>query len=130
MAESKHNPFGALTTVDLPEGPTSFYRLSRLEEEGVIDSLDRLPFSIRILLENALRHAGGSYVSQDHVRAVADWSPTNAGADVPFMPTRVVLQDFTGVPAVVDLAAMRDGLKAMGGDPAKIDARHRAFGHR
>ena len=55
MAESRRDPFGALTTVDLPEGPTSFYRLGRLEEEGVIDSLDRLPFSIRILLENALR---------------------------------------------------------------------------
>jgi len=121
MADSTHDPFGALTTVDLPEGSTSFYRLSRLQDEGVIDSLDRLPFSIRVLLENALRHAGGSYVSQDHVRAVSQWSPTNAGADVPFMPTRVVLQDFTGVPAVVDLAAMRDGLKELGGDPSRIN---------
>jgi aconitate hydratase len=121
VAESKRDPFGALTTVDLPEGPTSYYRLSRLEEEGVIDSLDRLPFSIRVLLENALRHAGGAYVAEDHVRAVAQWSPTNAGADLPFMPTRVVLQDFTGVPAVVDLAAMRDGLREMGGDPSRIN---------
>ncbi len=121
MADLQRDPFGALKTVDLPEGSTSFYRLARLEEEGVIDSLDRLPFSIRILLENALRHAGGVYVTEDHVRAITEWSPTNAGADVPFMPTRVVLQDFTGVPAVVDLAAMRDGLKAMGGDPARIN---------
>jgi aconitate hydratase len=121
VADKLHDIFGALTTMDLPEGPTSFYKLARLEEEGVIDSLDRLPFSIRILLENALRHAGGSYVSEEHVRAVAGWTPTNSGADVPFMPTRVVLQDFTGVPAVVDLAAMRDGLKAMGGDPARIN---------
>jgi aconitate hydratase len=117
----KRDPFGALSTVDLPEGPTSFYRLSRLQDEGVVDSLDRLPFSIRVLLENALRHADGGYVTQDHVRAVTQWSPTNAGADVPFMPTRVVLQDFTGVPAVVDLAAMRDGLKEMGGDPSRIN---------
>ena len=121
MAEHAGDPFGALTTLDLPEGPTSFYRLARLEEQGVIDSLDRLPFSIRILLENALRHAGGAYVAEDHVRAVGAWSPSNAGADIPFMPTRVVLQDFTGVPAVVDLAAMRDGLKDLGGDPSRIN---------
>ncbi len=121
MAQPKNDPFGALTTVDLPEGPTSFYRLSRLEEEGVLSSLDRLPFSIRVLLENALRHAGGPYVRPEHVEAVASWSPTNAGADVPFMPSRVVLQDFTGVPAVVDLAAMRDGLKELGGDPQRIN---------
>jgi len=121
VADQTRDPFGARTTVDLPEGPTSFYRLSRLEEEGVVGSLDRLPFSIRILLENALRHAGGAYVSQDHVKAVAAWSPTNSGADVPFMPSRVVLQDFTGVPAVVDLAAMRDGIKELGGDPARIN---------
>jgi len=121
VADLRHDPFGALTSVDLPEGPTSFYKLSRLQDEGVVDSLDRLPFSIRILLENTLRHAGGGYVSEDHVQAVTQWSPTNAGADVPFMPTRVILQDFTGVPAVVDLAAMRDGLKALGGDPARIN---------
>ena len=121
MADVRHDPFGARTTIDLPEGPTAFYRLARLEEEGVIDSLDRLPFSIRVLLENALRHAGGGYVTEEHVKAVADWSPTNAGADLPFMPTRVVLQDFTGVPAVVDLAAMRDGLGELGGDPSRIN---------
>ena len=109
MADHTRDPFGALTSIDLPEGATSFYKLSRLEDEGIIDTLDRLPFSVRILLENALRHAGGSYVSQDHVRSVAQCSPTNSGADMPFMPSRVVLQDFTGVPAVVDLAAMRDG---------------------
>ena len=121
MADPGLDPFGALATVGLPEGPTSFYRLSKLEEDGVIDSLDRLPFSIRVLLENALRHAGGGHVSQEHVQAVTEWSPRNAGADLPFMPTRVVLQDFTGVPAVVDLAAMRDGLKALGGDPQRIN---------
>src|SRR5690606_15089843 len=63
----------------------------------------------------------GEYVSQQHVEAVARWSRTNAGADVPFMPSRVVLQDFTGVPAVVDLAAMRDGLRELGGDPSRIN---------
>ena len=114
------DPFGALATVDLAEGPTSFYRLGRLEETGVA-SLDRLPFSIRVLLENVLRNAGDGYVSPEHVKAVAAWSPTNAGADFPFMPTRVVLQDFTGVPAIVDLASMRDGIREMGGDPARIN---------
>ena len=112
--------FGALSKLDLMEGSTSFYSLSTLEASGVAD-LDRLPFSIRILLENALRHSGGPYVEEDHVQAIAAWSPTNAEADVPFMPSRVLLQDFTGVPAVVDLAAMRDGLKALGGDPNRIN---------
>src|SRR5688572_13484155 len=121
VAKSKRDPFGALQTVDLAEGRTSFYRLGRLEEDGIVGSLDRLPFSIRVLLENALRHAGGGYVSTEHVGAVAQWSPTNSGADVPFMPSRAILQDFTGVPAVVDLAAMRDGLRALGGDPARIN---------
>jgi aconitate hydratase len=121
VAKSKRDPFGTLRSVDLKEGRTSFYRTATLQEDGVVDSLDRLPFSIRVLLENALRHAGGGYVSADHVVAVSGWSPTNAGADVPFMPTRVVLQDFTGVPAVVDLAAMRDGLEELGGDPSRIN---------
>jgi aconitate hydratase len=114
------DPFGALRTLDLSEGPTSYYDLVTLETAGLVE-LDRLPFSIRVLLENALRHAGGGYVSEAHVRAVADWSPTHAGADVPFMPSRVVLQDFTGVPAVVDLAAMRNGIEALGGDPERIN---------
>ena len=114
------DPFGALASVELPEGPTSFYRLDRLEKIG-LTSLDRLPFSIRVLLENVLRNAGDGYVHPAHVEAVAAWSPVNSGADFPFMPTRVVLQDFTGVPAIVDLASMRDGIREMGGDPARIN---------
>jgi aconitate hydratase len=120
VADSVIDPFGALKTVDLPEGPTSYYDPSVLEEAGLV-KLSALPFSIRILLENALRHAGKGYVSEDQVRAVAAWSPQNAGADIPFMPSRVVLQDFTGVPAVVDLAAMRNGIEALGGDPQRIN---------
>ena len=120
MTHPIQDPFGALGTLDLSEGPTSFYRLGALEAQGVA-TLDRLPFSIRVLLENVLRHAGKGYVNEEHVHAVSGWSPTNAGADLPFMPSRVVLQDFTGVPAVVDLAAMRSGLAAMGGDPARIN---------
>ena len=120
MPNRPTDPFGALATLDLPEGPTSLYRPSRLEDQGLA-SLDRLPFSIRVLLENVLRNAGRGHVSPEHVEAVAAWSPSNAGADFPFMPTRVVLQDFTGVPAIVDLASMRDGIRAMGGDPARIN---------
>ncbi len=120
MASSNIDPFGALADLDLAEGPTSYYRLPRLEEEGIV-TLDRLPFSIRILLENTLRHAGKGLVGEDDVRRVAAWSPTNAGAAFPFMPSRVVLQDFTGVPAVVDLASMRSALSAMGGDPKRIN---------
>ncbi len=120
MALTIADPFGALATVDLEEGSTSFYRLPRLEEEGLVN-LDRLPFSIRVLLENTLRHAGKGFVTEDHVRDVAAWSSTNAGAAFPFMPTRVVLQDFTGVPGVVDLASMRSALARMDGDPNRIN---------
>jgi aconitate hydratase len=115
------DPFGALESLELSEGTTHYYDLDALEAAGVVPSLARLPFSIRVLLENAVRNAGHGYVSEDDVRAIAAWSPTNSGAPIPFMPSRVVLQDFTGVPAVVDLAAMRDGIRAMGGDPAKIN---------
>nr|NIP60003.1 aconitate hydratase [Gemmatimonadota bacterium]NIP81858.1 aconitate hydratase [Gemmatimonadota bacterium]NIR80451.1 aconitate hydratase [Gemmatimonadota bacterium]NIU33011.1 aconitate hydratase [Gemmatimonadota bacterium]NIU37395.1 aconitate hydratase AcnA [Gemmatimonadota bacterium] len=120
MNATAKDPFGALTTVDLDEGSTGFYRLGKLEEERLV-GLDRLPFSIRVLLENVLRNAGKGYVKPADVEAVAAWSPENSGADVPFMPSRVVLQDFTGVPAVVDLAAMRDGLDRLGGDPSRIN---------
>ncbi len=120
MAPSNTDPFGALATLDLSEGSTSFYKLGRLEEEGIA-ALDRLPFSIRILLENTLRNVGKGFVTEDHVKAVAGWSPTNAGAAFPFMPSRVILQDFTGVPAVVDLASMRSALASMGGDPNRIN---------
>ncbi len=120
MASSIVDPFGALTEIELSEGPTSLYRLPRLEEEGLV-SLDRLPFSIRILLENTLRHAGRGFVGEDDVKTVAAWSPTTSGTSFPFMPSRVVLQDFTGVPAVVDLASMRSALAAMGGDPKRIN---------
>ncbi|MGD2124189.1 MAG: aconitate hydratase [Gemmatimonadota bacterium] len=104
----------------MTEGPTSFYRLGKLEELGIAE-LDRLPFSIRILLENTLRNAGKGFVTEIDVKAVCKWSPTNAGTPFPFMPSRVVLQDFTGVPGVVDLASMRSALDSMGGDPKRIN---------
>src|SRR6185503_5376853 len=115
------NPFGARASLPLGGQSAVVYRLSELARQGLAD-LDRLPFSIRILLENALRHAGRGFVTDAHVRNLAAWSPRSAGrGEVPFMPARVVLQDFTGVPCVVDLAAMRDAMGRMKGDPDRIN---------
>src|SRR5215472_11863874 len=84
--------------------------------------LDRLPFSVRILLENLLRNEDGRLVREADVRALAAWDPSaTAASEVPYMPARVLLQDFTGVPAVVDLAAMRSAMERAGRDPARID---------
>jgi len=114
-------PFGARASLSLDHGSVTLYRLAALEAAGVAQ-LDRLPFSIRVLLENVLRHCGNGIVTEDHVRAVAGWKPKpDRGLEVPFMPGRVVLQDFTGVPCVVDLAAMREAMVALGGDPQRIN---------
>ncbi|MEK6687601.1 MAG: aconitate hydratase AcnA [Gemmatimonadota bacterium] len=114
-------PFGARATLDLGSASATIYRLDALEQAG-LTRLGRLPFSIRVLLENTLRHCGQGVVTEDHVRQLAAWSPETAGrGEVPFMPARVVLQDFTGVPCVVDLAAMRDAMARMGGDPDQIN---------
>jgi aconitate hydratase len=99
------------------------YAYYRLESAGAAD-LDRLPYTVKILLENMLRGAETQpdLVSADDVRALASWDPTQpAEAELPFMPARVILQDFTGVPCVVDLAAMRDAMAEMGGDPSRIN---------
>ena len=115
------NPLNARATLDLPEGQLTYYRLDAVQQAGLTE-LDRLPFSIRVLLENVLRHAGDGVVTEDHVAAVARWRPQpDVSLEVPFMPGRVVLQDFTGVPAVVDLAAMRDAIAALGGNPDRIN---------
>ncbi len=121
MTASQPDPFGARATVDLAGEPATVYQLSALERDGA-RSLDRLPFSIRVLLENALRFVGRGVVTEDHVRALADWKPHDpARGEIPFFPARVVLQDFTGVPCVVDLAAMRDAMDELGGDPDRIN---------
>jgi len=115
------NTFNSRSRLDLADGPATIFRLDALEAEGVAE-LDRLPFSIRILLENVLRHAGNGVVDERHVRAVANWRPEpDLSLEVPFMPGRVVLQDFTGVPAVVDMAAMRDAIVALGGEASQIN---------
>jgi aconitate hydratase len=115
------NPFDSRDTLDLHEGQATIYRLDALAKAGITD-LDTLPFSIRVLLENVLRHHGNGVVTDDEVALVGGWQPQpDRSREVPYMPGRVVLQDFTGVPAVVDLAAMRDAMVRMGGDPGKIN---------
>jgi len=117
----RHDPFGTRSPLTLPGTRPTIYRLEALAGKAGID-LDRLPFSIRVLLENSLRHCGRGVVTEDHVQALAGWSPETAGGgEVPYMPARVVLQDFTGVPCVVDLAGMRDAMGDLGGDPARIN---------
>ena len=115
------DPFGARDSFKAPQGSLGIYRLDRLEKAGVA-SVSKLPFSIRILLEAVLRNCDGFQVTQDDVVNLAKWNAAKPEElEVPFKPARVVLQDFTGVPAIVDLAAMRDGMKSLGGDPQKIN---------
>ena len=114
------NPFGAKGTLDIGGSKATVYRLRDLEKQGVA-RLDRLPFSIRVLLENALRFVGHGVVTEEHVKLLGQWAAKGERTEFPFMPARVVLQDFTGVPCVVDLAAMRDATARMGGDPDRIN---------
>ncbi len=115
-----HDPFGARETLQTPSGPVEIFRLERLERTG-LSRIERLPFSIRILLESALRQCDNFKVTEDDVRAIASWTPKPAEREVPFLPARVILQDLTGVPAVADLAAMRSALTRMGGNPARVN---------
>ena len=111
----------AHSTLESAQGSVGYSRLAALEEEGLIN-LSRLPFSIRVLLENALRNMDGYLVTEEDVMAVANWDPKAQSArEFPFMPSRVLMQDFTGVPAVVDLAAMRSAIARAGGDHNKVN---------
>ncbi|HYM81964.1 MAG TPA: aconitate hydratase AcnA [Candidatus Limnocylindria bacterium] len=117
----RFDAFGALSALPTPNGPHHIYRLDRLASE-VATPLDRLPFSIKVLLEAALRSCDGYQVTEDDVRRLASWNPSRpVDVEIPFKPARVILQDFTGVPCVVDLAAMRDAVKRLGGDPRQIN---------
>jgi len=121
-ATSPPDPFGALDTFDTGHGSAQMYRLSVLDDEGY--DLDRLPVSIRILLEGLLRRYDGESVTEDDIRRLASYDPKDpAEEDIPFQPSRVLLQDFTGVPAVVDLAALRSAMERLGGDPQSINPR-------
>ncbi len=115
------NPFGSRATLTTNSGKVDYFRLRALADAKIGD-IDTLPFSIRVLLEACLRNVDDFIVTEDDVKQLANWNaPKPAEVEVPFMPGRVVLQDFTGVPAVVDLAALRAAMVRMGGDPKKIN---------
>ncbi|MBI9085685.1 MAG: aconitate hydratase AcnA [Desulfobacterales bacterium] len=115
------NSFGTRSSLKTPDGALTYYDLGRLADAGHGD-LNRLPFCIRILLENLLRNEDGLLIGPEDITAMAGWSPVSeARREVPFMPARILLQDFTGVPSVVDLAAMREAAKKLFGDPARIN---------
>jgi len=97
-----------------------YYRLQALEEQG-LGPVSKLPFSIKVLLEAAVRQFDGRAITLDHVKMLANWANKREDKEIPFIPARIVLQDFTGVPVVVDLAAMRDTVKKAGGDPKRIN---------
>ncbi len=118
---SNADPFGALSEFEKSDGTSSsFFDLHALQESGLCN-LDNIPFSIRILLESALRKCDGFLVNEDDVKRIANWSPEMTPEEIPFSPSRVILQDFTGVPALVDIAALRDAMKDLGGDPGRVN---------
>ncbi|MEW5960047.1 MAG: aconitate hydratase AcnA [Chloroflexota bacterium] len=121
MTEPIQNPLGARALFETGHGPAYLYRLDKLEKDG-LGRISRLPFSIKVLLEAVLREVDGYVVTVEDVQKLARWNAAVPATDeVPFKPARVILQDFTGVPAVVDLAAMRSAMARMGGDPQKIN---------
>jgi aconitate hydratase len=108
--------FGSQATLKVGEESYEIYRLD------AVDGAQTLPFSLKVLLENLLRNEDGANITADHVRALAGWDPTaEPDTEIQFTPARVILQDLTGVPAVVDLATMREAMRALGGDAAKIN---------
>src|SRR5512143_3628387 len=114
------NSFGARATLKVGSKEYEIYRLDALDKQGI--STKHLPFSLRILLENLLRTEDGGNVTAAEVRALAGWNKNSKPEkEIAFTPSRVLLQDFTGVPAVVDLAAMRDAMKRLGGDATLIN---------
>ena len=124
MSLQSKNTFGTRSKLQVGNDSFEIYQLAALERTE-IGQVSRLPFSLKVLLENLLRHEDGRFVYDADVRALATWNPSSAqGAseqEISFMPARVLLQDFTGVPAVVDLAAMREAMRQLGGEPQKIN---------
>ena len=115
------NHLGALSDLTVGDRTYKIYSLAKLESRYGA-SISRLPFSIRILLENVLRNLDGETVTERHVESLANWDPSNTEArEIPYNPARVILQDFTGVPCVVDLAAMRSVVEKKGGDPSLVN---------
>src|SRR6201986_2638901 len=114
------NSFGSQSTLKVGNKSYEIFRLNALEAKGL--SLRRLPYSLRVLLENLLRQEDGKSVTANDIEFLAKWQASAEPArEIAFMPARVLMQDFTGVPGVVDLAAMGDAMKQLGGDPEKIN---------
>ncbi len=123
MPNTEHpNSFAAAATLTSGNQTVHYFRLAALEEKQPGTRLSRLPYSLRILLENLLRREDGVTVTADDIAFLLNWDPkAEPSREIAFMPARVLMQDFTGVPAIVDLAAMRDAMKVLGGDPQKIN---------
>ena len=120
MSTPEINSFDAKHTLTSGDKSYTYYRLDSLAAKGI--ELARLPFSLRVLLENLLRREDGVTVTADDIEFLAKWQPqAEPSREIAYMPARVLMQDFTGVPAIVDLAAMRDAMKVLGGDPQKIN---------
>ena len=120
MSSQHPDSFHSASTLTSGSTTVNLFRLKSLEAAGV--KLTRLPFSLRILLENLLRHEDGRTVTADDIKFLANWDPkAEPSREIAYMPARVLMQDFTGVPAIVDLAAMRDAMRVLGGDPEKIN---------
>ena len=129
--------FRCRRTLEAGSATYHYFSIPEAEKNG-LDGVSQLPFSMKVLLENLLRNEDGRSVTREDIQSVAAWL-TSRGKDekeIAFRPARVLMQDFTGVPAVVDLAAMRDAMQKLGGAVDKInplvpvDPRHRPFGHR
>ncbi|MBK8481611.1 MAG: aconitate hydratase AcnA [Proteobacteria bacterium] len=121
LKSGPRNSFGTRRSLQTASGPVAYYSLNALAESGVAD-VTRLPYSIKVLLEALLRGEDGHAVRRDDVAKLCGYDPQRPGElEIPFKPARVILQDFTGVPAVVDLAAMRSALATLGGDPTQIN---------
>ena len=121
MAPASKNSFGTRDTLSVDGKSYEIFRLSALDKKRV-GHVSKLPFSLRVLLENLLRQEDGRFVHPGDIEALAGWDPNAATQkEISFMPARVLLQDFTGVPAVVDFAAMREAIRTLGGDPKKVN---------
>src|ERR1700757_560678 len=121
MAISAANSFGTRDKLNVGAQSFDIHRLERLEKRLSSENMAKLPFSLRILLVNLLRNEDGRFVHAEDIKALASWKPGCVEKEIAFMPARVLLQDFTGVPAIVDLAAMREAVKKMGGNPKRIN---------
>jgi aconitate hydratase len=129
LTPASNDSFNCRKTLDVEGKTYVYYSLPDAEANG-LKGISKLPYSMKVLLENLLRHEDGRTVTKADIAAMADWLDNKGKTEkeIGFRPARVLMQDFTGVPAVVDLAAMRDGMTKLGGDPRR--SHHRPLRHR